>query len=305
MADIMTNGNQVIGMIDDESKSHQRQIVKSFVEIIKPRISTMVLLTVWAGSVASGWAFGNLAWLHAMVGTLLVAASGSAMNQYLERYSDFFMPRTSKRPLPAGRLTATEVAVFAAVTLGIGMAYLFATVHWVSAMWCLSTWVMYVFVYTLSKPLTAWNTAVGAFPGAMPVLVGASAAEGTIGPLSWILFSILLLWQFPHFMAIAWKYRADYAEGGLKMVTVTDPTGRQAGWIAVGVSAALLLVALSAVFWLTYVAIYVVISIVLGSVYFWRSLQFLQDRNDQTARSLLLFSLLHLPVQMIALIFCM
>jgi protoheme IX farnesyltransferase len=265
----------------------------------------MVLFTVWAGSVASGWATSSWEWLHAMVGTLLVAASGSAVNQYLERYTDYFMKRTAQRPLPGGKLSAPEVVTFAAVTLGVGIAYLLATVHPIAAGLCFATWVLYAFVYTMSKPLTVWNTFIGAFPGAMPVLVGAAAFDGTIKPLSWILFLILFWWQFPHFMAIAWKYRQDYAEGGLKMITVTDPSGRMAGLIAVGVSIVLLLTSLVAVVWLSQPMIYALAAVILGGGYIWYSWKFFRDRSELTSRPLLLASLVYLPLQMIALLSCM
>lgn len=287
-----------------QSWKWDRQTVSSFVEIVKPRISAMVLFTVFAGSYASGWTDRSWVWLHAMLGTALVAASGSAFNQYLERYSDYFMPRTSGRPLPGGRLTATQVAVFGAMTLGMGLAYLLATVHWSATLWCFATWVCYVWLYTPSKPRTAWNTAIGAFPGAMPVLVGAAALDGQIGVLSWILFAILYFWQFPHFMAIAWKYRHDYAEGGLKMLTVTDPSGRQAGQLAVGTSVALLATALLAIPFLSSSMVYATLTVFSCGLYIWWSCRFLRERNTETARTLLRYSLIQLPCQMAALLFC-
>lgn len=304
MAETVVRQNRVDSMATNRWK-WDRQAISSLVEIVKPRISVMVLFTVWAGAVAGGWASEHWLWLHAMLGTALVAASGSAFNQYLERYSDFFMPRTAGRPLPGGRLSATQVVVFGAVTLGAGLAYLAATVHWSSVLWCFATWVCYVWIYTPAKPRTAWNTAIGAFPGAMPVLVGATALNGSITWLSWILFAILYLWQFPHFMAIAWKYRDDYAAGGLKMLTVTDPSGRRAGQLAVATAVVLLLVSLAAGFWLSHQVIYLVLTSVIGGLYLWRSIRFLRDRNDQTARGLLKYSLLHLPIQMCTLLSCL
>lgn len=297
--------NQALEMTTTEPASARAGRWSSYLEIAKPRISTMVLFTVWAGSVASGWAGAQWHWLHAMVGTLLIAASGSAVNQYLERYSDYFMPRTSRRPLPGGRLSAPEVATFAAVTLGMGLAYLLATVHPVATGLCVATWVLYAFVYTWLKPVTVWNTFVGAFPGAMPVLVGAAAFDGQIGPLSWVLFLILFWWQFPHFMAIAWKYRQDYAAGGLKMITVTEPTGRVAGGVAVLVSVVLLGTALVANVWLTQTIFYTIGSLLLGGAYVWYSWRFAGQRDNTTARGLLLTSLVYLPFQMTLLLWCM
>ncbi len=296
--------NQVLEMTPTEQTLASSGRVTSYLQIAKPRISTMVLFTVWAGSVASGWASTHWEWLHAMIGTLLIAASGSAVNQYLERHSDYFMKRTSQRPLPGGKLSAPEVATFASVTLGIGIAYLLATVHPVAAAICMLTWILYAFIYTLLKPMTVWNTFVGAFPGAMPVLVGAAAYDGTIGPLSWVLFLILFWWQFPHFMAIAWKYRHDYADGGLKMITVTEPSGRIAGLVSIGTAFVLLLTSLVATFWLSYTVPYVVASLLLGGVYLWYSWKFYRVRTDATARPLLLSSLVYLPLQMLLLLAC-
>ncbi len=296
--------NQALSMNENGSSLVRRGRLNSYLQIAKPRISSMVLFTVWAGSVASGWASEHSAWLHAMIGTLLVAASGSAVNQYLERYTDYFMKRTAQRPLPGGSLSSPEVAAFAAITLGMGVAYLLATVHPVATGICVATWVLYAIVYTLSKPLTVWNTFIGAFPGAMPVLVGAAAFDGEIQPLSWVLFLILFWWQFPHFMAIAWKYRQDYREGGLKMITVTDPSGRAAGLVAVGVSVVLLLTSLLAVVWLSNPILYSLASLILGGVYVWYSWKFLQERADRTARPLLLSSLVYLPLQMVVLLCC-
>jgi protoheme IX farnesyltransferase len=297
--------NQVLSMVQPTDTPARTDRIRAYMEIIKPRISTMVLFTVWAGSVASGWASSSWEWLHAMIGTLLVAASGSAMNQYLERYSDFSMPRTARRPLPGGRLSAPEVVIFAALCLGVGTGYLLSTVHPVSTALCVATWVLYAFVYTLSKPITVWNTFIGAFPGAMPVLVGAAAFDGRIGPLSWILFSILFLWQFPHFMAIAWKYRSDYAEGGLKMITVTDPSGKSAGWVAVATALLLFPCTLTAVLWLSWPVAYALLSLVLCGIYLNYSWRFLNEPTTVSARGLLLSSLVFLPFQMLTLLICL
>lgn len=280
-------------------------MIRDFKEIIKPRISTMVLLTVWAGSVLTPVQSAEaMGWLHAMIGTLLVAASGSAVNQYLERYSDFLMPRTKNRPLPSGSLSAPTVVTFAAVSLGAGMGYMLLTVHWVSTGICFATWVLYGYVYTMTKPKTPWNTAIGAIPGATPVLIGACANDGSVGPLAWILFWVLCLWQIPHFMAIAWKYRQEYADGGLKMLTVIEPTGLHAGYAAVGCSVLIMLVSFLGYFWVSSGIVYLAITGVIGLAYLWFSIKFLQDRNLITAKHLLRISLLHLPIQMVALIAC-
>lgn len=211
-------------------------LVRCYVELAKPRISIMVLLTVAvAGLVSLPQAVAGSGWqlVHAMIGLLLVSASGCALNQYLERYVDWLMLRTSKRPLPAQRLSAVQVAVFGAVTFGVGVAWLIALVNWQTALVAGINWIIYVWIYTPLK-LRSWlNTYVGAVAGALPVLIGSTAVcAGHITLGAWLLFAVLFIWQFPHFMAIAWLYRGEYADAGVRMATTVDATGKLAGWHA-------------------------------------------------------------------------
>jgi protoheme IX farnesyltransferase len=279
-------------------------VTREYIELIKPRISAMVVLTVLVAGFLS-YTSGSLgAIVCAAIGVALVAASGSAWNQYLERYSDFLMPRTAKRPLPRQSLTAGQVAVFGAVTFGVGMAWLLTLVNWTAGMLGLATWILYVWVYTPLKPRTWWNTAVGAVAGAMPILVGAAAC-GWISPLAWLFFGVLFLWQFPHFMAIAWLYRADYAMGGLKMVTVVDPTGRLAGWHAMVTAIALFPATLATLLWLPGIvagAIYGVAVVVLNAWYLVASVQFAREPGESSARRLMRVSLVYLPLYMLVLL---
>ena len=214
--------------------------VRAFVELCKPRISVMVIMTVFAGGLLSGGGSDLLAVFHAAVGVLLIAASGCAANMYVERYTDFLMFRTSTRPLPAKRLRATEVAVFASVLMGAGCGYMLANCNSLATGLGIATWLLYVLLYTPLKKRSVTNTIVGALPGAMPVLIGAAAVSGPISPLAWLFFAVLVIWQFPHFMAIAWLYRKDYADGKLKMITVTDPSGWWPSVWAVGFASLLL-----------------------------------------------------------------
>ncbi len=157
---------------------------------------------------------------------MLVAGGASAWNQLIERFRDARMRRTKTRPLPSGRVTAPEAALFG-TALALGGLGLLALGPHVQAVWvALATFVLYVMVYTPLKVLTPWNTVVGAVPGALPPVIGWAAATGTLGIEGWVLFLIVFLWQFPHFYAIAWLYREDYVRGGLKMLTIDDPTGR-------------------------------------------------------------------------------
>ena len=181
----------------------------------------------------------------AAVGVLgLVAAGGSTLNQLFERRIDARMKRTMKRPLPAGRVTPEEAAAFGAALAGAGLAFLAATVPAPATIAAALTFILYAFVYTPLKTLTAWNTVVGAVPGALPPVIGWYAARGWDGWAGWegaaVVFGLLFLWQIPHFLAIAWMYRADYAAGGLKMLPGCDPTGKRTALVMVVTAAALI-----------------------------------------------------------------
>ncbi len=292
----------------DKPKSEHRTfaLIGDFVELCKPRISVMILLTVVAGGfLASGNGVSFLSLINVAIGVFFIAASGSAWNQYLERYSDYLMPRTARRPLPGQRLTANQVTGFGAITLGAGITYLGAVVSVPAMLLGLTTWLMYVFVYTPLKLRTWWNTAVGAVAGALPVLIGAVGAGQQVNAAAWALFTILFLWQFPHFMAIAWLYRRDYANGGLKMVTVVDPTGRLAGQHAIIVAAILLVTsACFAMIYETAIARSIVLCIcgIAGIWYLHASIAFAYRLNDDSARRLLRVSLVYLPLVMLALV---
>jgi protoheme IX farnesyltransferase len=282
--------------------------VSDYVELSKPRIATMVLVVVATSGYVARWGQPDLVLLHAVLGTLLVASSASALNQLLERGRDAMMKRTADRPLPAGRLRTAEAATFAVATAVAGLLYLCLVVNWVAAMWALATWLIYVLVYTPMKPLTAGNTLVGAVSGALPVLIGWSAVGGTLNayadPRGMALFLILFLWQFPHFMAIAWMYRQQYAKAGLQMLTVVDPTGRQAAWQAVTTSLLLIPVSLVPVALVAgrSVWVYLIITAVLGIGQLVCSIYFLRQRSDRSARRLLRATLLYLPAQLACLV---
>jgi len=282
--------------------------VQAYVELTKVRISVMVLVTF---IVAAALAADGLPSISIMIwgslGMMFVAASGNAMNMFLERYSDFLMPRTANRPLPAQKLSASEVAIFGAATIGIGTAILLVTVNWQTALCGFLNWVLYVAIYTPMKRKTWFNTEVGAVAGAMPILMGSLATTNppSIPLVVWAFFGVLFLWQFPHFMAIAWKYRHQYEAGGLKMLTVVDPTGQRAGRKAVVTAVLLIIVSLiPLVDCPTYIqgAVLFAASAWLGWRYLHASIQFNAEPNDATARTLMMKSLLYLPLYMLALI---
>lgn len=274
-----------------------------YVELTKPRIGALVLVAVAASGFVARWGRPDpLALLNALLGTLLVAASASALNQWWERRSDVLMDRTANRPLPAGRLRSREVIGFAVLTLVAGVAYLWLAVNGLTAIWSLSSWFLYVWVYTPLKARSSLNTVVGAVAGAMPVLIGWSAVEGslelTTDPRVAALFVVLFLWQFPHFMAIAWIYRQQYARAGLQMLTVVDPSGRRAGVQALVAALALLPVSLIPALFSPGIggSVYLVAAFLLGVGQLLCAAQFMARRDEAAARRLLRASLIYLPV---------
>ncbi len=267
-----------------------------YVELTKPRISVLVLVTVAISAYVARWgAWDAMLLVHALIGTTLVAASASALNQWLERRTDALMPRTLERPLPAGRLTSGEVLAFGIATILLGLLYLIWFVNVPTAMLGLATWLLYVWVYTPLKSRTTANTTIGAVAGALPVLMGVAATGAPLGLEAATLFLIVYLWQFPHFMAIAWLYRRDYAAAGLQMLTVVDPTGRRAGVQAVLAALALLPVSLLPSAMHLGGAVYLVGALGLGLAQFFIALRFAQRLDESSARSLLRASLVYLP----------
>ena len=290
----------------EDSPTGQSGLVTAFLELAKPRISVMVVFSVAvAGLVSLPMALEGTGWklVHAMFGLLLVSASGCALNQYLERYVDWLMPRTEKRPLPANRLSSVQVAVFGAVTVGTGVAWLAALVNWQSALIAVATWVIYVWIYTPLKLKTWLNTYVGAIAGALPILIGSTAVcNGTISPGAWKLFLVLLIWQFPHFMAIAWLYRKDYRNADVLMATTVDDSGKLAGWHAVLFAIGLIPVTVWSMWSPEKVGMVLLgIVILLGGWYFLASIRFFQNTNDTTARRLFRVSLWHLTAYLVLL----
>ncbi len=275
-----------------------------YVELTKPKIAVLELVVVLAAGVVATWGQPDpVLLLCAMVGTLLVAASASAANQWLEAPQDARMDRTSSRPLPAGRLSSKEVWVFSAVCLVAGAIQLVWFVNLACAFWALATWVIYVLVYTPLKTQSPANTAVGAVAGALPVLIGWSAVGTALDGRALALFLVLFLWQFPHFMAIAWLYRRDYAQAGHRMLTVVDPTGRRAGWQAV--LAALAIIPVSMVPDLASPGLggvlYVAGACLLGTGQLVLAAMFWKQATDFSARLLLRVSLVYLPTLLVML----
>jgi protoheme IX farnesyltransferase len=268
-----------------------------YLELTKPRIAVLVLVTVGAGALLAAGRSVDLTLLcHAVVGTALVAAGASALNQLLERKRDALMRRTENRPLPAGRLEPFEVLLFGTLLAAAGIVYLALALPTIAAAIVAAvSFVGYVAVYTSLKPVTTLNTLVGAIPGALPPVIGWTAVRGTIGLEALALFAIVFLWQLPHFLAIAWIYRADYARAGYRMVPVADPDGSRTARRMAGYCLLLLAVSLAPVFFGLAHRLYLAGAVLLGLGFLARALAFRAERSDRNARKVLRASLLYLP----------
>jgi heme o synthase len=204
--------------------------IAGFFQLTKPRITFLVVLTTLVGFlVGAPHPLPILLLLHTLVGTALAAGAAGALNQWAERRADAAMRRTARRPLPSGRLTPLEAAVFGVALTTAGTAYLAVATNALAGALAAATVGSYLLLYTPLKRVTSLATIVGAVPGALPPLIGWAAVRGRLGPEAWVLFGIVFLWQMPHFLALAQLYRADYARAGFRMLTVEDATGRGAG----------------------------------------------------------------------------
>lgn len=199
---------------------------RGYVSLTKPDVTFLVVMTTFVGYYMG--AEGRMEWLqlaHAVLGTTLIGAGTSALNHYFERSSDALMRRTARRPLPSHVLSPAEALMFGAGLALAGGVYLGIAANWLASVLGLLTCVSYLGVYTPLKKRTWLATFVGAFPGAVPPLIGWAAATGTLPLNAWVLYAILFIWQFPHFYSIAWMYREDYARAGIRMLPVVDHTG--------------------------------------------------------------------------------
>jgi protoheme IX farnesyltransferase len=272
--------------------------VADYLELTKPRIAVMVLVTVATGFLLG--TTGPVEWgllCHTLLGTALVAAGASALNQLLERDSDALMRRTENRPLPAGRLQPLEVLIYGTALGIVGVLYLaLALPNVIAALIAAFTFISYVFVYTPLKRKTSLNTLVGAVPGALPPVIGWAAARGSLNPEIATLFLILFFWQVPHFLAIAWIYREDYSRAGLCMLPVVDPDGGMSGRQMVSYCLALLTASVAPLALGRAGPLYMAGAVLLGAGFLSFALAFLRQRSLQRARGVLRASLIYLPV---------
>jgi len=265
-------------------------------ELTKPRITGLVLITAAVGyAVGTGASFETARFLLFMAGTGLLCAGASALNQYMERDADARMRRTCRRPIPAGRIRPEEALVFGLALSALGLAAL-APVNALTLTLGAISLVSYVLAYTPLKRVTSLCTVVGAVPGALPPLMGWTAARGVLGPAGWGLFAILFLWQLPHFLAIGWLYRDDYARGGFPMLAVTDSDGSSTGRQALLYAAALLPVTLAAGLLAGAGNAYLWGALAIGGAFLGCAAGFAWKRSTGAARRLFFASVLYLPL---------
>jgi heme o synthase len=277
-------------------KAAARSRTSDLIELTKPRITLMVMVTAAIGLfLGSGGAVAPSLVVAALLGTGLVAAGASALNHVLERDTDALMHRTAARPLPAGRMDP-DLALLFGVALSVGgLLVLALRINLLTALVGAVALAGYVFVYTPLKRTTSLATVIGAIPGALPPVMGWTAARNALEPGAWILFGILFLWQLPHFLAIAWLCREDYARAGFPMLPVIEPDGRSTGRQAILYAAALVPVSLlPSVLGLSGVA-YFLGALVLGLTFLGFCVAFSTSFSTGAARRLLLASVLYLP----------
>ncbi len=271
--------------------------MKDYIALTKPRITWLILMSTGVGyffGAKNGWHWLTL--LHTIIGTGLIASGTAALNQWYERDADSKMRRTQARPLPSGRLDAGKALVFAIAISVAGFVELWFGANPLCALLGLITLLTYLFVYTPLKQRSPHSTTVGSIPGAMPPLIGFAAASGTLTWDAWVLFAILLLWQFPHFYAIAWMYKDDYARAGIRMLPVVEPDGKSTARRILLYSIALIPISLMPKFFAMAGNIYLYGALALGLAFLYYGLRIRTDRTRQQARRVLLASVVYLPM---------
>jgi protoheme IX farnesyltransferase len=281
----------------------EKSLFAVYSDLIKARLTFLVLLTTLVGFyVGFEGPVNFLLMFHTVLGTGLVASGAAALNQLLEREHDAKMRRTKDRPLPSGRLQPTTVMVFGGVCGCAGLLYLALAVNLTTSVIGAVSLLSYLFIYTPLKRITWLNTVVGAVPGALPPLMGWTAARGELDTDGWVLFAILAFWQLPHFLAIAWMYRDEYARAGFKMLPVIDPDGQRTARQAVSHTLGLLPISLCPFLFRLTGPVYLAAAIVLGLAFLWFAIQFARHLTVLRARHLFFASILYLPLLLTAMV---
>jgi heme o synthase len=287
--------------IQDSAPRRLREILlgrfSDYWVLTKPEVNFLVVISTLAGYyVALRGHLDFFVLMNALMGTLMVASGTGTLNQYIERKSDASMRRTARRPLPAGRIRPVEALVFGILLAIGGGLLLWFEVNPLASVLALLTLTTYLLIYTPLKKRTALCTLIGAFPGAMPPLIGWAAARGSLSGDSLVLYSILFLWQFPHFLAIAWMYREDYSRAGLRMLPPKDPDGRLTSFQIIAFLLALVVVSMVPTLIGQVGKVYLFGAAVLGSYFLLHGVRMARNRTNALARRLVLASVLYLPL---------
>jgi protoheme IX farnesyltransferase len=286
-----------VKVADTIAAGHARARTADFVTLAKPRLNLLVVVSAMAGYVMGGGPMWDVPLvLMTLVGTALVAGGASAFNQVIERVRDARMERTRLRPMADGRLQPSEGVLFASAMTIAGLSILAFGVNILSACVAAATLLTYAAIYTPLKPRTSFATVIGAIPGALPPVIGWAAATGTLSRGGWVLFGIVFLWQLPHFLAIAWMYREDYARGGFRMLPVIEPDGRSTARQAVVYAAALLPMSLAPTLAGMATTTYFVGALILTLLFLGLAIRFAMTRHRNDARRLFFGSITYLPL---------
>jgi protoheme IX farnesyltransferase len=268
-----------------------------YADLFKARLTFLVLLTTMVGFyLGFQGPVDYVLMAHLLLGTALLAGGASALNQFLERDFDAHMKRTQDRPLPSGRMQPQTVLMIGAGCAMAGLIYLALMVNLLTSVLGAATLVSYVFVYTPLKRVTWLNTAIGAIPGALPPLMGWTAARDELNIGGWTLFAILAFWQLPHFLAIAWMYREEYAKAGFKMLPLIDPMGDRTAGQALSHTLGLLPISLCPYLFHLTGPVYLFGALLLGLGFLWFAIQFSRDHTVTRARALFFASIMYLPL---------
>lgn len=283
--------------IEETKATGVREKLAAYFELTKPRIAFMLVLTSAAGFYLGSYqGFNFTLFINSIIGITLLAFGVATLNQYIERETDKLMERTAKRPLPTNRITPNEALIFGIVQCGVAELYLLFLVNGLTAVLGLVVIVGYVLLYTPLKTKTSASTAIGALPGAMPPLMGWTSAADNITFGAWILFALLFLWQFPHFLAIATMYKDEYAKAGIKMLPAVEKDGRITARQIVMFTILLLPVSLAPFFIGLSGIYYLVGASLLGVWFLWASIEAARAKTVEKSRKLLLVSVLYLPI---------
>jgi protoheme IX farnesyltransferase len=281
----------------DESATAERGMTSVLSDLFKARLTTLVVLTTLAGfymgsrGPMDGWLL-----FHAILGTALLASGAAALNQLIEHKHDAQMTRTESRPIPAGQLQPDHVLIIGGIAAASGLIYLALKVNLVTSVLGAATLISYLFIYTPLKRVTSFNTIIGAIPGALPPLMGWTAARNEVTIEGWSLFAILFFWQLPHFLAIAWLYREDYAKAGFQMLPVVDHSGERTARSTISHTLGLLPVSLCPFLFKLAGPVYFCGALFLGLVFLYFAIRFARELSVASARKLFLISIIYLPL---------